>query len=277
MSISRSSRLVLVSVLFAAALVAIAVQQESAAPRGVVSISSAAPRPTIDAGPPAFAPNVTLTSAPSSGTPPPVATIDPAPGNSASGTQSLTAMIASLPVADEHREGYRRDLFRLWIDDDGNGCNTRQEVLIAEAVVPPRIGSGCRLSGGQWVSPYDAIVVTNASALDIDHLVPLAEAWDSGASAWTAQQREAYANELDVPWALVAVTAASNRGKGDRDPAQWMPPLASAACTYVVDWVAVKTLWHLAVDPAERQALEGLAAECSQTPVPPIPPNGNLP
>jgi hypothetical protein len=195
----------------------------------------------------------------------------------AAATTLLAAAIASLPVADDHRGGYRRDLFRLWIDADGNGCNTRNEVLIAEAIVPPAIGAHCRLTGGRWISAYDGVTVNDPARLQIDHLVPLAEAWASGAWAWTATQREAYANDLGLPSALIAVTSATNQAKSDRDPAEWMPPLASDACTYVADWVAVKVRWKLTVDPAEERALQHVAAGCPSTLVPALPSNGPLP
>jgi hypothetical protein len=78
---------------------------------------------------------------------------------------------------------------------------------------------------------------------DIDHLSPLAEAWDSGAWAWDADTRMRYADDLDDPRSLIAVSASANRSKGDQDPAEWMPPAASYACTYITDWVAVKTRW----------------------------------
>lgn len=172
--------------------------------------------------------------------------------------------VASLPVATESRDGYSRDKFRHWNTDDdpADGCNTRAEVLIHEAVTPPTVGPGCRLTGGTWWSYYDATVVTSASGLDIDHMVPLAEAWDSGASDWTPQRREAYANDQGVEASLVAVTARSNRSKADQDPAEWMPPAADVQCRYVGEWVATKLHWGLAVDDAELAALEGEASGC---------------
>ncbi len=274
MRISPSSRLVLISLVVAATLLSVAARDVPADPGQTAFIASPSPGPTISAAP-SVAPAPTAAAAtqgPSSADPTPDATTEPSPTRTAAGSKSLAGLLASLSVADEHRYGYERDLFRLWIDADGNGCNTRQEVLIAEAVTPPQIGSGCRLSGGRWVSSYDGIKVTDASKLDVDHLVPLAEAWDSGAWSWTAEQRETYANDLSVPWALIAVTAGSNRSKGDRDPAEWVPPLASGTCTYIVDWVAVKARWNLTVDTAEQQTLGDLALACSRTPIPSIPP-----
>ncbi|MFE0255130.1 HNH endonuclease family protein [Streptomyces sp. NPDC059010] len=179
-------------------------------------------------------------------------------------TMLLTEAVARLPVATESRDGYDRNKFRHWNSGDApaDGCNTRAEVLLHEAVAPPAVGPGCRLTGGSWFSYYDNTVVTSASGLDIDHMVPLAESWDSGASAWTAQRREAYANDQGAEQSLVAVTARSNRSKADQDPAQWLPPAADAHCRYVGEWVGTKLRWGLAVDDAELAALEGVASGC---------------
>lgn len=141
----------------------------------------------------------------------------PAP---AAETLPVAEAVTRLPVATESRAGYDRDAFRHWTsgDDPSDGCSTRNEVLIAEAVEPPEVGPRCRLTGGQWWSYYDQMWVTSASGLDIDHMVPLAESGDSGASAWPAQRREAYANDQGAKASLVAVTARPNRSKADQDP-----------------------------------------------------------
>jgi Protein of unknown function (DUF1524) len=186
-----------------------------------------------------------------------------APASAATVTTTLRAGISGLPVATEVRTGYSRDKFTLWTDADGDGCNTRYEVLIAEATTTPTVGSGCTLSGGRWYSYYDNASWTAPSDLDIDHLVPLAEAWDSGARNWTATQRKTYANDLGDPRDLVAVTDNVNQAKGDQDPAQWMPSYSAAKCQYVGEWLAVKLRWRLTVDTAEKNALTSLAAGCS--------------
>ena len=118
----------------------------------------------------------------------------------------LQTAISALPVATEVRTGYTRDKFRLWVDADGDGCDTRKEVLIAEADDPVTVGSGCSLSGGRWFSYYDRVSWTDSGRIDIDHVVPLAEAWDSGARNWTATQRQSYANDLGDYRTLVGVT-----------------------------------------------------------------------
>lgn len=177
--------------------------------------------------------------------------------------------VSALPVAVEDRTGYQRTAFKHWNAGDlpADGCNTRQEVLLAEAVVYPEIGPGCTLTGGVWWSYYDEREVNPAGALDIDHMVPLAEAWDSGASAWSAARREAYANDQGQAASLVAVTARSNRSKADQDPAEWLPPSADALCRYGAEWTATKLRWGLAVDELERDRLLDIAAGCGGTEV----------
>jgi hypothetical protein len=185
-----------------------------------------------------------------------------APAHAATVTTTLRQGAANLPVASEVRTGYDRDLFPHWIDADGDGCNARNEVLIAEATTSPTVGSSCSLSGGRWYSYYDDAFWTAPADLDIDHMVALAEAWDSGARSWTTTQRQAYANDLGDPRPLVAVTDNVNQSKGDRDPAEWMPPYSSSHCQYITEWVAVKIRWRLSVDSAERSTLVSLAAGC---------------
>jgi hypothetical protein len=103
--------------------------------------------------------------------------------------------IAGLPVTAESRDGYQRSSFKHWVDADRDGCSTRSEVLIDEGASPPSVGPRCALSGGIWLSYYDMKPVTDPRGLDIDHMVPLAEAWDSGASGWTSERRQDYAKQ----------------------------------------------------------------------------------
>jgi hypothetical protein len=131
------------------------------------------------------------------------------PAQAATYSAPLRTAIASLTVATEVRTGYSRDLFPHWIDADGDGCNTRNEVLIAEATTAPSIGSSCTLSGGRWYSYYNNTSYTVTSDLDIDHMVPLAEAWDSGARNWTTARRQAFANDLGDGRSLAAPTSPS--------------------------------------------------------------------
>lgn len=172
--------------------------------------------------------------------------------------ERLLARIADLRVAEAVGTGYDRELFDHWVDDDGNCRDTRHEVLAVESHTEV---SGCRIAVGEWQSYYDGLAWTASSDVDVDHMVPLAEAWGSGAFGWAADTRRRFANDLDDDRSLVAVTDNVNQAKGDRDPAEWLPD--QQVCRYVAEWVAVKTRWSLAVDPAERDALVTAAGDCS--------------
>lgn len=167
-----------------------------------------------------------------------------------------------LRVEAEYTSGYNRDLFRHWIDADGDGCDTRKEVLIAESLEPVQTGSQCAILTGRWYSIYDNTETTDSSRFDIDHVVALKEAWDSGAWNWTADQRKEFANDLSEPFFLIAVSASSNRSKSDRDPAEWLPTNNAYRCDYVRIWIDVKRAWNLSVDPAEDAALRNVLAGC---------------
>lgn len=175
----------------------------------------------------------------------------------------LADAIDSLTIADEHRDGYDRDLFADWVST-GDGCDTRDAVLLEEDLSGTLSADDCGAAmDGEWYSVYDDTTVYSSSDLDIDHVVPLAEAWDSGAHAWTADERADYATWLDDPDHLIAVTAGSNRSKGDADPAEWMPPYEGMWCEYITTWVAIKVDWGLAVDQAEYDAIIDYATTCN--------------
>jgi len=171
-----------------------------------------------------------------------------------------SASTLQLVVAEDKNTGYKRSAFKHWIDADRNGCNTRAEVLIEEAIEKPKVGPKCKLTGGKWLSVYDGKTITNASQLDVDHMVPLAEAWRSGAWKWTAAQRQSYANDLDNSEALIAVSGATNRSKGDKDPSFWMP--IKDQCTYIQNWISIKTKYSLTVDSLEAEAINSHLGTC---------------
>jgi hypothetical protein len=177
-------------------------------------------------------------------------------------TEAALVALKSLKVQTEKGAGYNRSLFRHWIDANGNGCDTRQEVLIRQSLRAVTRGPGCRVTSGQWLSVFDNVRTTNPSTFDIDHFVPLAEAWRSGARTWNADTRTAFANDLGYRGSLVAVTASSNRSKGDKDPARWLPPNQHYVCDYVSTWIAVKHRWSLSIDKNERNALRRNVKTC---------------
>lgn len=217
---------------------------------GPATQRSTAPPPT--AAPPATAPTTdpSPTDLPTGNTPP---IADPSPTRDAA-----AELLRQVHVAEELDDGdYDRGRFSPWVDDDGDGCDTRCEVLAAE-----RIDELPGLPGGGWRSVYDGFVTDDPSELDIDHVVALREAWRSGAATWDPLRRAAFSNDLDDPRTLIAVSASSNRSKGDRDPSEWRPPDAGHWCGYVTDWLAVKLRWDLAVDPIEFTAVQYLVDTC---------------
>lgn len=185
---------------------------------------------------------------------------DPAAADLGSGgREAALAVLDSLVTRPAVASGYARSKFRHWITQP-DGCSTREAVLIRDAVSVN--AKGCRVVSGEWLSPYDGITSVSASRLDIDHMVPLKEAWLSGAAGWSAARRQAFANDLGWPGSLLAVSASSNRSKGDKDPARWMPPNANYWCTYLFDWIDVKYRWSLSVDPAEKSTITRDLASC---------------
>ncbi|GAA1808051.1 HNH endonuclease family protein [Luedemannella flava] len=168
--------------------------------------------------------------------------------------------LAALTVtAESNAATYDRTLFPHWITISG-ACNTREEVLKRDGTNVV-VNSSCTAVSGSWHSPYDGAVWTAASDVDIDHMVPLAEAWASGAWAWTTARRQAFANDLSGPQ-LWAVTDNVNQSKSDRDPAEWQPSLAAFLCTYARAWIQVKYDYDLSTDPAEKSALQTMLTTC---------------
>lgn len=161
--------------------------------------------------------------------------------------------------AEGSSSGYSRDKFPHWITQSG-ACNTREVVLKRDGTNVSQ-NSSCAAVSGSWYSEYDGATWTAASDLDIDHMVPLAEAWRSGASSWTNAERQAYANDLTRPQ-LIAVTDNVNQSKSDQDPATWLPSRTAYKCTYVRAWVHVKHYYDLSVDSAEKSALQSVLNGC---------------
>lgn len=167
--------------------------------------------------------------------------------------------LESLKVA-EHRSmtGYSRDRFPHW-RKAGSNCDVRDTVLARDGKDVKK--DGCNVTSGVWLSLYDGVTVTSPTEVDIDHMVPLANAWRSGADAWDDDKRGDFANDLDRPQ-LFAVTASSNRSKGDQDPSQWKPPSPAYWCQYAKDWILVKSYWQLTVTKAEKSALAEMLGTC---------------
>ena len=204
-------------------------------------------------------------SQPSDNSEEPAEPVDPSEYKVETGSYApILSVLAVLEVSDEEESGsYDREEFRHWVNVDGD-CSAREYVLREESLVDVKYSdvAECEVSTGKWLSLYDDATLSDASDVDIDHMVPLKEAWESGAHNWNNGKRRSYANDIGFDKSLIAVSAKSNRSKSDRDPSDWLPTSKSYICTYLADWVAVKYRWELTVDSAEKKAIESAAKKC---------------
>jgi Protein of unknown function (DUF1524) len=204
-----------------------------------------------------------VTAAAVAGTTVSIALVSPAsatPPNIPSKATAQAELNALTVAAEGSTSGYSRDLFPHWITISGS-CNTRETVLRRDGS-GVTVDSACRPISGSWFSPYDGATWTNPSDVDIDHIVPLAEAWRSGANAWTTSRRQSFANDLTRPQ-LIAVTDNVNQAKGDQDPSTWQPPRTAYRCTYAKMWIHTKSYWGLRLQSSEKSALQGMLNTCA--------------
>ena len=181
------------------------------------------------------------------------------PAGSASDTAATADLLETLVVAKAGTMArYSREKFPHW-RSTGENCDVRDSVLKRDGTKVKY--SGCNVVAGTWNSLYDGKVLNSPTKVDIDHVVPLANAWRSGAAAWSTDKRSDFANDLARPQ-LVAVSATSNRSKGDQDPSTWKPTETGGWCEYARDWIDVKAYWKLTVTTAEKTALKSMLREC---------------
>jgi hypothetical protein len=175
------------------------------------------------------------------------------------GGGSAIGLLQNIRVENERGSGYVRALFEHWRDIDGDGCDSREQVLKRDSVTLPQVDPyKCKVVAGDWVSPYDGARWSSPTDVDIDHVVALKEAWDSGAWAWSSATRKAYANDTSDKRTLLAVTDNVNQQKSDKDPSNWVPPLKSNLCTYLGNWISVKARWNLSMDQSEWGRIKNL-------------------
>jgi len=149
-------------------------------------------------------------------------------------------------------EDYNRRDWGRWIDTDGDCQDTRQEVLIQESLVKPILSDdGCKVLKGRWLCPYTGQIITDPKLIDIDHMVPLKEAHESGGYKWPETLKKEYFNYLGDPEHLIAVHRSANRSKGSRSPDKWMPKYVPYHCAYLEDWINEKSRWQLKMDEVE--------------------------
>ena len=194
---------------------------------------------------------------------------------------SLLALdaLGAIPVENEQPDGYDRGLFAYSDTVDDRGCRTRPLVLIRDSLTPAQVDPvGCAVVAGDWYSVYDGITWEDPAEVQVDHVVALKEAWDSGAWGWTAERRSAFGNDLEDPRSLRAVTGSVNQAKGAADPSNWIPPDETFVCTYLADWVSIKARWSLSMDQSEhgriRNLLNDRCPDQTIAPWPDTPPPG---
>lgn len=169
------------------------------------------------------------------------------------------AIVAALIVAGATAGGvggYQRSAWPHWVDADHDCQDTRQEVLIRDAKEYVLSPDGCTVVSGVWLDPYTNTTFTNPKELDVDHLVPLKNAYKSGGNTWDRETRKQYANYLANNYHLIAVSASENRKKGEKGPEGYMPPNEGIRCLYVQLWALVKDEWKLSVTAIEFDAIK---------------------
>jgi hypothetical protein len=173
----------------------------------------------------------------------------------------VLSVAVALPCDRMNGQPYNRDDWPHWVDNDKNGCNTRDDTLKEESLLPVRVGEdGCRVISGLWYGVYTGKVFVDPRKLDLDHVVSLSEAHALGGWRWPAWRKMAYANYRADPYHLILVEAAANRQKGDRGVHQWMPPLAKThveiGCAYVLIRRSIRARWDLNEVSKKEQAAE---------------------
>jgi hypothetical protein len=163
--------------------------------------------------------------------------------------------------------GYDREDFPHWSDAQEFGwdvsdsaCDVREAALMRDGE-NVAVGEGCDVESGRWRDPYTTRTYTDPLDIDIDHLVPLANAYRSGASNWDEVGRERYAND---PNNLLSVEDNANQEKGDKGPEAWKPPNRAVRCSYARRWISVKSEYDLTINPQEKAALRQMLATCEK-------------
>ena len=162
--------------------------------------------------------------------------------------------------------GYSREEFPHWAadgtefgwDEPDGSCDVRDDALIRDGL-GIEVDEECSITAGKWLDPYTSTTLKDSEDVDIDHIVPLANAWRSGADDWNESERETYAND---PGVLLSVDDGANQAKGDKGPEAWRPPNADFRCEYARRWISVKHEWDLTVNTQEKATLEEMLQGC---------------
>ncbi|OPG05288.1 HNH endonuclease [Microbispora sp. GKU 823] len=193
----------------------------------------------------------------------PITAVAIAPQAAADAGAPARRMLAQLKVAKPlSLRGYSHRRFQpRWAHHKGE-CDAREVVLTRQGRGVRRNGA-CQAVKGVWHSPYDGKVLKSVKQIDVDHVVPLAYAWRSGAKRWSQAKRRAFANDLSRP-ELVVVSHSANMAKGGQGPQSWRPPRRAYWCRYATSWITVKHHYRLLVTRAEKVALLNMLRTCGR-------------
>ena len=235
--------------------------------------TATAPKPTATAATaPTPTPGPTETATPTrpAPTPAPTAKSPSSTGVHASvrAPQTATTLTITVVTVPPGIPEYDRGDWKHWVDPDGDCQDTRQEVLVAESLVPVTYETDreCRVETGRWWGPYLAHHLGNPAHIDIDHTVPLKNAHNSGGWRWESTMKEGYANHLADDDHLMAISSRHYRTKGGRGPEAWRPPDEGLWCQYAVDWTEIKERWGLTMTWPEAEAVMMMLDTCEVPP-----------
>lgn len=159
----------------------------------------------------------------------------------------------------------RLEQFGRWINDptDDTCMNTRAQVLVrdSEVEVKFRAANRCIVQSGQWLDPYAGDEMTESKEVQIDHVVPLKNAYVTGASKWDLKTRKLYANFMGVDYHLLPVNGHENMSKGDKGPDAYIPPNEKIRCDYLQHWLKIKAVWNLVMTKAEAETIQKMISE----------------
>ena len=232
---------------------------------------------TAEASPIAASPTSIIPTPPTQATPATTAaTATPTPASSTesvtaaptqeSRTDAATILAISVSEIPADIPEYDRSQWKHWSDEDDDCQDARQEVLVGESLdeVAFEMDEGCRVATGRWYGAFTGTYLDAPGDLDIDHLVPLKNAHDSGGWAWDSTRKELYANYLGAPDHLIAVAKGANRSKGAKGPEDWRPPDEGYWCQYATDWTEVKMEWGLSMTQREVEAVIEMLNTCEE-------------
>ena len=209
------------------------------------------------------------TSSPTQVTSTATSTPAPEPTVQTSVLQAVIALAITVAPIPTGIPVYSRSEWKHWEDHDGDCQDARQEVLVEESLVPVtyKTDRECRVKTGRWYGAFTGTYFKDPGDVDVDHMVPLKNAHDSGGWAWSPERKEEYANHLGDDDHLISVEDNANQSKGAKGPDEWRPEDETYWCQYATDWTQIKARWELTMTKIEAEAVVEMLHACESPPV----------